>query len=128
MPRRKKKPDEYHTGRLNISCSPSVKDRIATTATQRGLSISQYILELEEKSEVAGTSEHLARVGLDLVGLKKRLTDIETSLRRSLARSQGTVDAHVEDDLARLREVEAEIDEAMRETVAAVKLLKADGR
>ena len=128
MPRRKKKPDEYHTGRLNISCPPSAKDRIATAATQRGLSISQYILELQEKSEEAGSSEHLARIGLDLVGLKKRLVDVETSLRRSLSRSQGTVDPAVEGELARLRELETDIDAALRETVTAVKDLKAAGR
>ena len=40
---RKKKESEYHTGRLNISCPPSVKDRIAEDATEQGLSISQFI-------------------------------------------------------------------------------------
>lgn len=125
---RKKKDSEYHTGRLNISCPPSVKDKIAEDATARGLSISQFILQLYEKSEQAGSSEHLARMGLDMVGLKKRLVDVDTRLRRSLARGQGTVDRHVIEDLARLKEVEDEIDVTLRQTVETVKALKAQGK
>ena len=125
---RKKKESEYHTGRLNISCPPSVKDRIAEDATERGLSISQFILQLYDKSTQAGSSEHLARMGLDMVGLKKRLVDIDTHLRRSLSRSQGTVDSAVLDDLARLKALETELDETLRETVDAVKRLKAEGK
>lgn len=125
---RKKKESEYHTGRLNISCPPSVKDRIAEAATEQGLSISQFILQLYDKSTQAGSSEHLARMGLDMVGLKKRLVDIDTHLRRSLSRSQGTVDSAVLDDLARLKALEAELDETLRETVDAVKRLKAEGK
>lgn len=124
---RKKKKSEYHTGRLNISCPPSVKDRIAQDATAQGLSISQFILQLYDKSTQAGSSEHLARMGLDMVGLKKRLVDIDTHLRRSLSRSQGTVDSAVLDDLARLKALEAKLDETLRETVDAVKRLKAEG-
>ena len=123
---RKKKESEYHTGRLNISCPPSVKDRIAEDATEQGLSISQFILQLYDKSTQAGSSEHLARMGLDMVGLKKRLVDIDTHLRRSLSRSQGTVDSAVLDDLARLKALETELDETLRETVDAVKRLKAE--
>lgn len=125
---RKKKESEYHTGRLNISCPPSVKDRIAEDATEQGLSISQFILQLYDKSTQAGSSEHLARMGLDMVGLKKRLVDIDTHLRRSLSRSQGTVDSAVLDDLARLKAFETELDETLRETVDAVKRLKAEGK
>lgn len=125
---RKKKESEYHTGRLNISCPPSVKDRIAEDATAQGLSISQFILQLYDKSTQAGSSEHLARMGLDMVGLKKRLVDIDTHLRRSLSRSQGTVDSAVLDDLARLKALETELDETLRETVDAVKRLKAEGK
>ncbi|MDD5893455.1 MAG: hypothetical protein PUH18_03320 [Coriobacteriaceae bacterium] len=125
---RKKKESEYHTGRLNISCPPSVKDRIAEDATEQGLSISQFILQLYDKSTQAGSSEHLARMGLDMVGLKKRLVDIDTHLRRSLSRSQGTVDSAVLDDLARLKALETELDETLRETVDAVKRLKAEGK
>ena len=125
---RKKKESEYHTGRLNISCPPSVKDRIAEDATEQGLSISQFILQLYDKSTQAGSSEHLARMGLDMVGLKKRLVDIDTHLRRSLSRSQGTVDSAVLDDLARLKALETELDETLRETVDAVKSLKAEGK
>ena len=125
---RKKKEREYHTGRLNISCPPSVKDRIAEDATEQGLSISQFILQLYDKSTQAGSSEHLARMGLDMVGLKKRLVDIDTHLRRSLSRSQGTVDSAVLDDLARLKALETELDETLRETVDAVKRLKAEGK
>lgn len=120
----RKKDSEYHTGRLNISCPPSVKDAIAADATAQGQSISQFILELYDKSTQAGTAEHLARVGLDLVGLKKRLVDIDVHLRRSLARSKQTVDDAVLEDLARLRRVEEEVDAALKETVAAVKVLK----
>ena len=108
---RKKKESEYHTGRLNISCPPSVKDRIAVDATEQGLSISQFILQLYDKSTQAGSSEHLARMGLDMVGLKKRL-----------------VDSAVLDDLARLKALETELDETLRETVDAVKRLKAEGK
>ena len=125
---RKKKESEYHTGRLNISCPPSVKDRIAEDATEQGLSISQFILQLYDKSTQAGSSEHLARMGLDMVGLKKRLVDIDTHLRRSLSRSQGTVDSAVLDNLARLKALETELDETLRETVDAVKRLKAEGK
>lgn len=125
---RKKKESEYHTGRLNISCPPSVKDRIAEDATEQGLSISQFILQLYDKSTQAGSSEHLARMGLDMVGLKKRLVDIDTHLRRSLSRSQGTIDSAVLDDLARLKALETELDETLRETVDAVKRLKAEGK
>lgn len=125
---RKKKESEYHTGRLNISCPPSVKERIAEDATEQGLSISQFILQLYDKSTQAGSSEHLARMGLDMVGLKKRLVDIDTHLRRSLSRSQGTVDSAVLDDLARLKALETELDETLRETVDAVKRLKAEGK
>ena len=125
---RKKKESEDHTGRLNISCPPSVKDRIAEDATEQGLSISQFILQLYDKSTQAGSSEHLARMGLDMVGLKKRLVDIDTHLRRSLSRSQGTVDSAVLDDLARLKALETELDETLRETVDAVKRLKAEGK
>lgn len=125
---RKKKESEYHTGRLNISCPPSVKDRIAEDATAQGLSISQFILQLYDKSTQAGSSEHLARMGLDMVGLKKRLVDLDTHLRRSLRRSQGTVDSAVLDDLARLKALEAELDETLRETVDVVKRLKAEGK
>lgn len=125
---RKKKDSEYHTGRLNISCPPSVKDAIAEDATARGLSISQFILELYKKSKEAGSSEHLARIGLDMVGLKKRLVDIDTHLRRSLSRSQGTVDPQVREDLMKLQEVESEIDLALRECVSAVKQLKEEGK
>ena len=125
---RKKKDSEYHTGRLNISCPPSMKDRIATDATQHDQSISQFMLELYDKSTQAGSSEHLARVGLDIVGLKKRLVDVENDLRRSLARSQGSVDARLADELERLHGLEGEIDEALRETITAVKQLKEQGR
>lgn len=125
---RKKKDSEYHTGRLNISCPPSVKDAIAQDATAQGVSISQFMLQLYEKSRQAGSSEHLARMGLDMVGLKKRLVDVDTRLRRSLARSQGTVDARVIEDLKRLKEVEEEIDVTLRQTVEAVKQLKAEGK
>lgn len=121
----RKKDSEYHTGRLNISCPPSVKDAIAADATAHGQSISQFILELYDKSTQAGTTEHLAHVGLDLVGLKKRLVDIDVHLRRSLARSKQTFDAAVLDDLARLKRIEDEVDQALKETVTAVKLLKA---
>ena len=125
---RKKKDSEYHTGRLNISCPPSMKDAIAQDATAQGVSISQFMLQLYEKSRQAGSSEHLARMGLDMVGLKKRLVDIDTHLRRSLSRSQGTVDSAVLDDLARLKALETELDETLRETVDAVKRLKAEGK
>ena len=124
----RKKDSEYHTGRLNISCPPSTKDRIAADATARGLSISQFMLQLYDKSTQVGSSEHLARMGLDLVGLKKRLVDVESSLRRSLSRSQGTIDPHVAEDLATLRVLEGQVDEALRETVTAVKQLKSEGK
>lgn len=127
MPRKHEK-SEYHTGRLNISCPPSVKDAIAADATERDLSISQFIVELYEQSMRAGTSEHLARVGLDVLSVKKRLVDAETRLRRSLARSQGTVDAEVASDLGRLREIEGEIDLTLRELMQEVKALKSEGR
>ena len=123
-----KRDAEYHTGRLNISCPPSVKDAIASDATAHGQSISQFLLDLYKKSGQAGSSEHLARIGLDLVGLKKRLVDIDVHLRRSLTRSQGTVDRAVLEDLAHLKDTEEEIDTALKETIAAVKLLKARGQ
>lgn len=123
-----KKDSEYHTGRLNISCPPSVKDAIAGDATARGLSISQFMLQLYEKSGEAGSSEHLARMGLDMVGIKKRLVDIDTHLRRSLQRSQGTVDKQVIENLQRLKDLENEIDVVLRETVTAVKQLKEAGK
>lgn len=126
--RRKKDSSEYHTGRLNISCPPSVKDCIAADATERDLSISQFIVKLYEQSTRAGSSEHLARMGLDLVSIKKHLVGTETHLRRSLARSQGTVDAEVTRDLARLREVEGEIDLTLRAIMQEVRSLKAEGR
>lgn len=121
MRRRK---SEYHTGRLNISCPPSTKDAIAADATAQGQSISQFMLGLYEASSQAGTSAHLARMGLDLVGIKKRLMDIDTRLRRSMTRSKGTLEPAVCDDLARLRQLELEIDEVLHETITAVKLLK----
>ena len=126
--RRKKKDSEYHTGRLNISCPPSMKDRIAADATAQGKSISQYIMGLYEKSHEAGSSEHLARMGLEMLGLKKRMVDLETRMRRSISRSQGTIDANVAADLAKLRELESEIDIALKETIEAVKLLKDQGK
>jgi hypothetical protein len=119
-----KRDAEYHTGRLNISCPPSIKDAIASDATAHGQSISQFILALYEKSGQAGSSEHLARVGLDLVGLKKRIVDIDVHMRRMLSRNQGMVDRSVLDDLAQLKTIEAEIDVTLRETISAVKLLK----
>ena len=69
-------------------------------------------------------SQKLARMGLDLVGLKKRLMDVDTRLRRSLNRSHGTVDPAVHDDLTRLKQLEDEIDVTLRETIAAVKIIK----
>lgn len=125
---RNKKDSEYHTGRLNISCPPSVKDAIAEDATARGLSISQFIVQMYEKSDQAGSSEHLARMALDMIGIKKRLVDIDTHLRRSLSRSQGTVDQEVRDDLDHLKTLEDQVDLALRETVVAVKKLKDDGK
>ena len=125
---RRKKSSEYHTGRLNISCPPSLKDAIAADATAHDQSISQFILELYEKSRQAGSSEHLARMGLELVGIKKRLYDIDTHLRRSLSRSQGVVDAEVGNDLAQLRVLQGQIDGALAETVAAVKELRDQGK
>ncbi len=122
--RKRKRDSEYHTGRLNISCPPSTKDAIATDATAHGLSISQFILELYGTSKQVGSSAHLARMGLDLVGLKKRLMDVDTRLRRSLNRSHGMVDPAVHDDLARLKQLEDEIDVTLRETIAAVKVIK----
>lgn len=122
-----KRDSEYHTGRLNISCPPSVKDAIARDATAQGQSISQFILELYKKSGEAGSSEHLARMGLELVGLKKRLVDIDAHMRRSLRRSQGMVNKSVLDDLAQLSALERDIDVALKETVTAVKMLKERG-
>ena len=63
-------------------------------------------------------------MGLDLVGIKKRLIDIDARLRRSLKRSHGMVDAAVHDDLVRLKQLEDEIDATLRETLDAVKILK----
>lgn len=125
---RRKKEGEYHTGRLNISCSPALKDDIAASATEQGKSISSYLLDLYKASKTAGSSESLARMGLEMVGLKKRLVDLEVHLRRHLSRSQGTVDVAVADDLRTLRELEGEIDLALKETVAVVKALKAEGK
>lgn len=122
--RKRKRDSEYHTGRLNISCPPSTKDAIAADATAHGLSISQFILKLYGTSKQVGSSAHLARMGLDLVGLKKRLMDVDTRLRRSLNRSNGMVDPVVHDDLARLKQLEDEIDVTLRETIAAVKVIK----
>lgn len=122
--RKRKRDSEYHTGRLNISCPPSTKDAIAADATAHGLSISQFILKLYGTSKQVGSSAHLARMGLDLVGLKKRLMDVDTRLRRSLNRSNGMVDPAVHDDLARLKQLEDEIDVTLRETIAAVKVIK----
>ena len=124
---RRKKEGEYHTGRLNISCSPAQKDAIAASATEQGKSISSYLLDLYEASRTAGSSESLARMGLEVVGLKKRLVDVETQLRRHLARSQGTLDKTVADDLRTLRELEGQIDLTLRELVDTVKALKAKG-
>lgn len=124
---RRKKEGEYHTGRLNISCNPAQKDAIAASATEQGKSISSYLLDLYEESRRAGSSESLARIGLEVVGLKKRLVDVETQLRRHLARSQGAVDMTVADDLRTLRELEGQIDLTLRELVDTVKALKAKG-
>lgn len=120
----RKRGSEYHTGRLNILCPPSTKDAIASDATAHGQSISQFILGLYEKSSQAGTSEHLARMGLDLVGIKKRLIDIDARLRRSLNRGRSMADPSVRDDLERLRALEDAIDATLRETITTVKLLK----
>ena len=124
---RRKKESEYHTGRLNISCNPAQKDAIAASATEQGKSISSYLLDLYEESRRAGSSESLARIGLEVVGLKKRLVDVETQLRRHLARSQGAVDMTVADDLRTLRELEGQIHLTLRELVDTVKALKAKG-
>ena len=120
----RKRDAEYHTGRLNISCPPSTKEAIASDATAHGQSISQYILSLYEKSGQVGTSEHLARMGLDLVGIKKGLMNIDTRLRRLLAKGQGNGDSPVKYELERLGVLMQEADVALRETVAAVKILK----
>ncbi len=120
----RKRDSEYHTGRLNISCPPSTKDAIAADATAHGQSISQFILKLYATSTEAGSSAHLARMGLDLVGLKKRLLDIDTRLRRLLSRSHGMVDPVVRDNLTRLKQLEDEVDATLRETIDAVKILK----
>ena len=125
---RRKKEGEYHTGRLNISCSPAMKDRIAEDATAAGKSISQYMLDLYDQSCKAGTSESVARVGLELIGLKKRLYEIDNGLRRNLSRSQGTVDTRVADSVLKLRALEDEIDEALHETLDVVKAMKAQGK
>lgn len=98
----RKRDAEYHTGRLNISCPPSTKDAIAADATAHGQSISQFMLGMYKASTEAGSSAHLARMGLDLVGLKKRLIDVDTRLRRSLNRAQGPLDPAVQENLARL--------------------------
>ena len=47
--------------------------------------------------------------------------------RRHLARSQGTLDKTVADDLRTLRELEGQIDVTLREVVDAVKVMKAKG-
>ena len=109
----RKRDAEYHTGRLNISCPPSTKDAIAADATAHGQSISQFMLGMYKASTEAGSSAHLARMGLDLVGLKKRLN-----------RAQGPLDPAVQENLARLRRLEDEIDITLRETIAAVKVIK----
>lgn len=121
---RRKKESEYHTGRLNISCPPSVKDAIAADATAQGLSISQYIVELYEKSKEAGTSEHLARMGLELLGIKKGVIELDTRIRRSVLKSGGLTDKRTADDLAALHDVRVRLDEVLKETVEAVKQLK----
>lgn len=120
----RKRDSEYHTGRLNISCPPSTKDAIAADATKRGQSISQFMLSLYEESTQVGTSSHLARMGLELVGMKKRLIDVDAHLRKLLARNRGVADPAVRDDLMRLKQLEVEIDGALRETIGAVKMLK----
>lgn len=120
----RKRDSEYHTGRLNISCPPSLKDSIASDATAQGQSISQFMLSMYEASTQAGTSEHLARMGLDLVGIKKRLMDIDMRLRRSMNRGRTLVDPSVQDDVRRLKQLEDQIDVVLRETLSAVKALK----
>ena len=82
------------------------------------------MLGMYKASTEAGSSAHLARMGLDLVGLKKRLIDVDTRLRRSLNRAQGPLDPAVQENLARLRRLEDEIDITLRETIAAVKVIK----
>lgn len=116
--------DEYHTGRLNISCPPSVKDAIAADATAHDQSISQFILSLYETSVKAGTSSHLARMSLDLMGLKKRLLDIDTHLCRSLRRSRGVVDPAVQEDLKTLKALSKQLDATLQETIGAMKVVK----
>ena len=123
---RRKKDGEYHTGRLNISCSPTMKDRIAVDATAAGKSISQYMLDLYDQSTKADTPEYVARMGLELVGLKKRLVDIDVQLRKGLSRSHGVVDPTVADTVLRLRELENELDIAVHDTVELVKKMKAE--
>ena len=108
----RKRDAEYHTGRLNISCPPSTKDAIAADATAHGQSISQFMLGMYKASTEAGSSAHLARMGLD------------TRLRRSLNRAQGPLDPAVQENLACLRRLEDEIDITLRETIAAVKVIK----
>ena len=79
---RRKKEGEYHTGRLNISCSPAQKDAIAASATEQGKSISSYLLDLYEASRTAGSSESLARMGLEVVGTLRELEgQIDVTLR-----------------------------------------------
>ena len=125
---RRKKAGEYPTGRLNISCAPAMKDAIAEDATAAGKSISQYMLDLYDASTKVGTSEHTARIGLELIGIKKRLVDIETQMRRGLTRSQGAIDPTVAETVLKLRELEKELDDAVRETVEVVKSLKEQGK
>ena len=123
---RRKKEGEYHTGRLNISCSPTMKDRIAVDATAAGKSISQYMLDLYDQSVQAdeASPEYMARMGLEMVGLKKRLVDIDNNLRRNLNRSKGVVDPVVADTVLQLREIENEIDGAVHDIVELVKKMK----
>ncbi len=125
---RRKKSSEYHTGRLNISCPPSKKDAIAADATKHGLSISQYMMALFEKSHEAGSSEHLARMGLELVGMKKRLTDMDTRLMRSLQRAGGVPDETVVEEIKKIRALNLEIDGAVKEILVSVKELRQAGK
>ncbi len=126
--KRRKADSEYHTGRLNISCPPSKKDSIAADATAQGQSISQYMMSLYDKSHEAGGSEHLARMGLELVGIKKKMVDIDARLTRTLQRSGGTIDARTAEELARMRETNTQIDATLREILDAVKELKSQGK
>lgn len=124
----RKKRDEYHTGRLNISCPPSTKDAIAADATALDQSISQYIIGLYEKSKVAGSSEHIARMGLELLGVKKGLVDIDTRLRRMAMRNPQLGDERLANEIVTLREQQKRIGEVLKETLDVVRELKAQGK